>query len=160
MEEILQQLFEYQGIMWFLIRASTDIEHPIQQNQQFTFKMLYILIGEKDFTAYRHIPCRMTKILRLLRLLKLSKTGRNFHFSHFLSAIRYYSYVPFTCGASVFFVAIVLAHWIACMFHFVAYLDVDTSYTWLHASGMVNKGNAERYELSLNSTGNYPLYPG
>lgn len=99
--------------------------------------------------------CRMAKALKLLRLLKMSKIGRNVHFSNFFSAVRCYVYTPFACAVSVFLLAAIVAHWSACMFHFVAYLDAGTSYTWLHASGMTNKGNAERCGIFLR----YNLVP-
>lgn len=78
------------------------------------------------------------KILRILRVIKLVRLLRLRHTLNIAEGIM--GKHMFHTFRFAFAVASV-AHWSACLFHFVADINEDITLTWLHDYDMVNEGH-------------------
>lgn len=107
------------------------------------------------FFANTNTPdsAQLLKLFRILRLLKVLRALRFFKLSSAFKTIK--EFLKISEGPvrliRLLFTVVFLAHWLACIWHLVAFYepDADLKRTWLHKQGIYDSDISVRYIRSI-----------
>ncbi|GMH41134.1 hypothetical protein BSKO_09044 [Bryopsis sp. KO-2023] len=109
-----------------------------------------LAVSNEDGAATKLLEMsRIIKAVKILRLLKAVKMMKLLRLPQLLDVLERLLGKPMFRLLRFLFAVIILSHWSACFFYYMAYLQPSSRTTWLNKAEMETASNTEKYVTSL-----------